>query len=727
MVRRDLELSYQLRDLDAQLDRLQLDRVPALSEPVSPISAASFRNPQHGQQSAASAEKDFTPTPHAKNLQRIIKSLSSVTSSERPPSPKKLVALLKEANITKPQGYESYEEFYSQHYQYEVELEWLLLSKATIQTYGIVLNYLVEQTLPLSQDLFYWDEILGSYRWLAWYSLSTTPQRIVNGAQEVFLEASRRFKEIRELERVPFLPQRHLEDDEESILSDDDHSGIHHRYQPPQPPPSKPQSLSANLRKFYSLVKNTLRDRSYIELYRISALSPFAVARQEVRKKQAAIRKLRELQASALGVLIGEGLSFEFEEEHDEWKGIIERAVTLIENVVRNVASVDQSLEEFEEMAFALDKPRAESPDDDEELMTASGTLQVSTGIRAKAATAALSQQLQEILTQHLPAQSNKAKALITSHGRPGIITRYWIPATALLLSSTTMLKILVRRQVEIQTWLRELGATIIDFWANWVIEPVRKIVATIRHTDSEVALMSRSSLTADMNSLERMVVDFAIDNPDVSELIGGVNETQLEAIRAKVKEGDLTPVLKVYERDLRSPFKGAVKGELVRALLIQIQKTKVDVEVAIAGIDRLLKSQELVFGFLGLTPGVLVCFGVFRYMSTVLGGGKGKKFGKKSEQMLRTLRNIDKILTGSRAVRGSGRDIQRGLLSYKEHGLLMCEIHVLRELARGVLPRERWSEFVADLEELGEVRSGIEKQSRVVERLRWAYRKWIR
>ena len=66
----------------------------------------------------------------------------------------------------------------------------------------------------------------------------------------------------------------------------------------------------------------------------------------------------------------------------------------------------------------------------------------------------------------------------------------------------------------------------------------------------------------------------------------------------AQVREGDLTPVLKAYERDLRKPFMGTVRGDLVRALLIQIQKTKVDVEIAMGGIDALLKSQELVFGF---------------------------------------------------------------------------------------------------------------------------------
>lgn len=42
----------------------------------------------------------------------------------------------------------------------------------------------------------------------------------------------------------------------------------------------------------------------------------------------------------------------------------------------------------------------------------------------------------------------------------------------------------------------------------------------------------------------------------------------------------------------------GTFRGDLIRALLIQVQKTKVDVELAVSGIDALLKSQELVFGY---------------------------------------------------------------------------------------------------------------------------------
>lgn len=95
------------------------------------------------------------------------------------------------------------------------------------------------------------------------------------------------------------------------------------------------------------------------------------------------------------------------------------------------------------------------------------------------------------------------------------------------------------------------------------------------------------------------MVVDFALDNPEVAGLRD--DSAAIATIRRKVREGDLTPVLRAYEQDLKRPVFGAMTGNLVRTLLIQIQKTKVDVEVAIGGIDALLKSQELVFGYVVL------------------------------------------------------------------------------------------------------------------------------
>lgn len=245
-------------------------------------------------------------------------------------------------------------------------------------------------------------------------------------------------------------------------------------------------------------------------------------------------------------------------------------------------------------------------------------------------------------------------------------------------------------------------------------------MIGTIRHDkDSEVAIMSKQSLKGDRDSLERMVVDFAIDKPQISTGNSSLSEAQIADIRAKVKEGDLTPVLRAYEKDLRSPLMGSIRGDLIRTLLIQVQKTKVDVEVAINGIDALLKSQELVFGFLGLTPGIIVCIGAFRYFGGVFGNRATITKGRKAGQTIRVLRNIDRILT-------IAAPTENGILSCKDYGLLLCEVHVLRSRAARLFPGEIEREFLEDVNELVDIRIGIDRQLKVVQRIRWAYAKWL-
>lgn len=66
------------------------------------------------------------------------------------------------------------------------------------------------------------------------------------------------------------------------------------------------------------------------------------------------------------------------------------------------------------------------------------------------------------------------------------------------------------------------------------------------------------------------------------------------------------------------------------------------------------------------------------------------------------------------------------GMLTYKEHGLLLCEIHLLRQKALQTLPREINAEFLEDLGDLADLRTGIQRQLRVADRIRWAYDKWL-
>jgi len=72
---------------------------------------------------------------------------------------------------------------------------------------------------------------------------------------------------------------------------------------------------------------------------------------------------------------------------------------------------------------------------------------------------------------------------------------------------------------------------------------------------------------------------------------------------------------------------------------LIQIQKTKVDVEVAMNGIDSILKSQELLFGMVGIAPGMFVSYLAFRWLASTFGSKKSLRSAQEQGDTVRLLR----------------------------------------------------------------------------------------
>ncbi len=53
-------------------------------------------------------------------------------------------------------------------------------------------------------------------------------------------------------------------------------------------------------------------------------------------------------------------------------------------------------------------------------------------------------------------------------------------------------------------------------------------------------------------------------------------DDVQLSALSKQIRLGDMTPIMKIYEEDIRTPLKSAVAGTLLRNVFIQVQKTKV-------------------------------------------------------------------------------------------------------------------------------------------------------
>jgi len=150
----------------------------------------------------------------------------------------------------------------------------------------------------------------------------------------------------------------------------------------------------------------------------------------------------------------------------------------------------------------------------------------------------------------------------------------------------------------DIKKELREGMDTAREFYQSWLVEPIRSILATVRTGGDEgVRVISKDALKADMDvstthwlfpfgsltnpgswwlqSLERMVTALSMEKLNYSDV-------QIAELTLKIREGDLTPVLRVYEEDIKQPIRSAITGTLVRSLLIQIQKMKVCAECII-------------------------------------------------------------------------------------------------------------------------------------------------
>ena len=253
------------------------------------------------------------------HLQASIKALSTASSLRAILDPPAILAILQKAGLlgtTSNPGPASEKE--GNVSSQEQDLEWLLISKATAQVYGLVLNLLLDQTIPLSSDIGYWDEVLGSYGYTTLYTIQTSPLRLYGWVQDIYNDARQRLQSV-------------------------DEAGEKHT--------SPSYSMSDRWAHFYGLVKDSIHERSLADM-QSKLMSPLTVSQVEVKSKRRCLKRLREMSASGLGVLVDEGMMFDTgdedsvtskvrPDEKEEWKSVVSKSVSLMEAVLHNITVLE--------------------------------------------------------------------------------------------------------------------------------------------------------------------------------------------------------------------------------------------------------------------------------------------------------------------------------------------------------------------------------------------------
>jgi nuclear-control-of-ATPase protein 2 len=398
--------------IDAQLDRLQLTSANLSTSQASGLLSTTNEDDESQHEDDEVFTRDAPQlSPRLLGLQAAIRTMSTGVADRKAAlaKPGVIRGALAVVGAEKEDSRVESTSSKGKELEVEKELEWLLVSKATTQVYGLALQGVLDETVSLADDMWYWDEVLGSRHWTAVYGVQTSPERIWEWGLAVWEDVRKR--------RDRFTLMGAGRDAQETATE--------------------------QWGRFYALVKQVVQERSVKEVQK-RALSPVVRIRSEVRRKQAALKKLRLRNANALGVLLGEGLANESahgdglatprEDGQHRWKRSVARNVALVEAVLLKVNDAETPVEKFD---AAIAEITEDDPLYDTEAYDESGNSN-----DRFASPQAVAERLNRILAFTLTQYQESSKLAVQEHGRPSRLVRYWLPLTVGILSSSTILRI---------------------------------------------------------------------------------------------------------------------------------------------------------------------------------------------------------------------------------------------------------------------------------------------
>ena len=113
--------------------------------------------------------------------------------------------------------------------------------------------------MPIGDELWYWNNVLGSYRYLGLYSIQTSPLRFWKWSQSIYREVRQR---------------------------------------------KAAASVVNGWGDFYHLVRNVVHDRSIAEIQRRVA-TPMTLVQAEIRQKIELLERGRIINANGIGYVLG--------------------------------------------------------------------------------------------------------------------------------------------------------------------------------------------------------------------------------------------------------------------------------------------------------------------------------------------------------------------------------------------------------------------------------------
>nr|CAB3495908.1 unnamed protein product [Digitaria exilis] len=271
---------------------------------------------------------------------------------------------------------------------------------------------------------------------------------------------------------------------------------------------------------------------------------------------------------------------------------------------------------------------------------------------------------------------------------------------------------------VESQEWTEELstdGISLIyqnlqkldSFLSSQIISIRDELFETFKQRDKGVMENQEVQLTED--SLRRMLVAFC-EKAEARKL---PEDSSVQAM--------LEILAKRYEKELIHPIQNLFTGELARAMLIQIQKLKLDLESGLLEMDQILRANAINFAVLAALP----AFGLSLLLLMLLRTWIQRDHGAEGRgNIARCQRRLLLV------------DVERRLMEfqyYRDNGMeeeALCKfglvLYTLDRLCKAVESHAKetgeWLSLREDIFDLAKLDMGTTDKMVVVSRLKWMY-----
>ncbi|KAJ8766799.1 hypothetical protein K2173_008353 [Erythroxylum novogranatense] len=203
---------------------------------------------------------------------------------------------------------------------------------------------------------------------------------------------------------------------------------------------------------------------------------------------------------------------------------------------------------------------------------------------------------------KNLETLDSYVSLLVAKHQKPRKVNQYWIRYTCGAVGLSVCSLWLLRHSSlmgssDIDNWIQEARDSVVNFYSDHVEQPLLSIrdelFETFRKRQKGVMEAEEVQLTA--NSLRRMLLAFSEQTKGQKFPENASDQEMLEIVMTR------------YEKELTHPIQNLLSGELARALLIQVQKLKLDIETAMLELDQILRANEINFAILAALPAFFI------------------------------------------------------------------------------------------------------------------------